>query len=79
MPKFVTTTQRLTEMKLFVGKVEQITMGQLRAAPGDVIAQVEMGKTFTITKRGVVVAVIAAPEPTALELGAAARAAGLVR
>lgn len=68
-----TTFKRLSRMKLLVGKTEQITMGQLRASPGDVIAQVEMGKTFTITKRGVAVATITQVEPNALQLGAEIR------
>lgn len=52
---------------------ETITVSELRACPGDVLSQVEMGKTFTITRRGQVIAVLHPPEPTAFELGAAAR------
>ncbi len=68
---------RLTDMNLLAGQTEAITMTDLRSRPGDVVDQVQLGKTFTITKAGRVVAVLAAPEPTALELGAAVRRLGL--
>lgn len=55
------------------GREETITMTELRAQPGDVLDQVELGKVFNIMRNGKVVAVIAKPEPNALELGAAAR------
>jgi prevent-host-death family protein len=53
---------------------EIITISEFRAGPGEVLRQVEMGKTFKITKQGKVVAVMHKPEPNAFELGAAARA-----
>lgn len=68
---------RLTDMKLLKGKFEEISMTDLRSRPGDVIDQVQSGKTFTITKAGKVVAVISQPEPNALELGAEVRRLGL--
>lgn len=68
---------RLTAMQLLKGKTEEISMTNLRSRPGDVIDQVQMGKTFTITKAGKVVAVISQPEPNALELGAEIRRLGL--
>jgi len=49
---------RLTDMKLLAGKSETISMSDLRSRPGDVFDQVQLGKTFTITKGGKVVAVI---------------------
>jgi prevent-host-death family protein len=64
---------RLAQMKLLMGQTETITMSDLRQRPGDVIDQVQMGKVFTITKAGKVVAVLAAPEPSAFELGAEVR------
>jgi prevent-host-death family protein len=70
-------TMKLTDMKLLEGQTEEITMTDLRSRPGDVVDQVQMGKEFTITKAGKVVAVVHAPEPTALELGAAIRKLGL--
>jgi prevent-host-death family protein len=68
---------RLTDMKLLKGKSEGISMTDLRSRPGDVIDQVQSGKTFTVTKVGKIVAVISQPEPTALELGAEVRRLGL--
>ena len=68
---------RLTDMKLLAGQIEEISMTELRQRPGDVIDQVQMGKKFTITKTGKVVAEITTPEPNALELGAAVRRLGL--
>jgi len=64
---------RITEMDLLVGQSEEISLTDLRSRIGDVIAQVQMGKTFRITKSGTRVAEISSPEPTALELGAAVR------
>lgn len=69
--------RRLTEMKLLEGQTEEISMTDLRQRPGDVIDQVQMGKTFTITKGGKTVAVLSRPEPNALELGAEIRRLGL--
>ena len=60
-----------------VGQTETITAMDFRKAPGDVLLQAQMGKTFTITKNGVVVATLSPPEPNALELGAAVRRKGL--
>lgn len=64
-------------MKLLAGTTEEITMTELRQRPGDIIDQVQMGRTFTITKAGKVVAVLSTPEPSALELGAEVRRLGL--
>ncbi len=55
------------------GREETITVTELRARPGDVLSQVELGKTFTITRCGKKIAIISKPEPTALELGAQIR------
>lgn len=44
------------------GQSEEITISELRSKPGEVFAQVEMGKEFTITKSGKVVAEIKKPE-----------------
>jgi prevent-host-death family protein len=56
--------KRLTDLQLLTGQTEEITMMDLRSRPGDVMAQVQSGKTFTVTKAGKVVAVISQPEPT---------------
>lgn len=68
---------RLNEMKLLAGKTETISMSEFRRRPGDVIDQVQMGKEFSITKEGKVVAELKPPEPNAIELGAAIRRLGL--
>ena len=64
---------RLTDMDLLAGQVEEITLTDLRRCPGDVFAQVQMGKVFTVTKNGKAIAVVSQPEPNALELGAGLR------
>ncbi len=55
------------------GQTETITAMDFRKTPGDILLQTQMGKTFNITRNGVIVAVLSAPEPDALELGAAVR------
>ena len=57
----------------FSGREEIITVTELRARPGDVLFQVQLGKTFKISRRGRIVAVISKPEPSAVELGAEIR------
>ena len=44
--------KRLRYLRLLEGETETITMSDLRAQPGDLIAQVQQGKTFTVTKQG---------------------------
>ena len=68
---------QLVAMPLLAGQTETITMMYLRQHPGDIITQVQMGKTFTITKAGRVVAVLSQPEPTALELIAEVQRLGM--
>lgn len=65
--------QLLAKSMNLSGQTETITAMDFRRAPGDVLLQAQMGKTFTITKNGVAIAVLHAPELTALELGAAVR------
>ena len=67
----------LTKSMDLTGQRETITAMDFRRAPGDVLLQAQMGKTFEITKHGVVIAILSAPEPNALELGAAVRKLGL--
>lgn len=64
----------LSTMNLLEGQTEDLPLAEFRARIGDVIAQVQMGKVFRLTKQGKVVAVLAKPEPSALELAAACRA-----
>ena len=52
---------------------ETISAMEFRRTPGDVLLQVQMGKVFEITVRGIVAAVLSAPESNALELGAEIR------
>ena len=63
----------LAKTQILVGQTETITAMDFRRSPGDVLLQAQMGKTFTITKNGVVVAILSPPELSALELGAEIR------
>lgn len=67
----------LAKSESLVGQEETITAMDFRKTPGDVLLQAQMGKVFNITKNGVIIAVLTAPEPNALELGAAVRRLGL--
>lgn len=44
------------------GQSEEITISKLRSNPGEVFTQVELGKEFTISKNGKIVAEIKKPE-----------------
>jgi prevent-host-death family protein len=63
----------LTKSMDLSGQKETITAMDFRRTPGDILLQAQMGKVFSITKNGVVIAVLSAPEPDALELGATIR------
>ncbi len=65
--------QRLEKSAILSGQTETITAMDFRRSPGDILMQAQMGKTFSITKNGIVIAQLSAPEPTALELGSAVR------
>ena len=69
--------KKITDSKHLAGTSEEISLSELRQNPGEVFTQVQMGKDFTITKNGRVIAEIQKPEPTALELGAEIRRLGL--
>ena len=43
------------------GKIEQITLMDLRRQPGEVFASVALGKIFVVTKRGVPIGIISKP------------------
>ena len=43
------------------GKVEQITLMDLRKQPGEVFASVALGKIFVVTKSGKPIAIISKP------------------
>ena len=40
------------------GRIEEITISEFRKAPGDVLTQVELGKTFVIKRNGKDIAVL---------------------
>lgn len=61
------------------GESETITAMDFRRTPGDILLQAQMGKTFNITKNGVIIATLGPPELNALELGAAVRKLGLAK
>lgn len=61
------------------GESETITATDFRRTPGDILLQAQMGKSFNITKNGVIIATLGPPELTALELGAAVRKLGLAK
>ncbi len=67
------TRKTLTKSMDLTGQEETITAMDFRRTPGDVLLQAQMGKRFNITKNGVVIAVLSAPEPNALELAAEVR------
>lgn len=71
--------KKIADMNLLEGQSETITVMDLRRGLGDILDQVSMGKTFTITRNGKPMALLSRPEPTAVELGAAVRKLGLVR
>ncbi len=61
------------EVESLSGREEIITVSELRARPGDVLSQVDLGKTFKVTRCGRVIAVISKPELSAIELGSICR------
>ena len=71
--------RRLRDLRLLHGKEIEITMMDLRSAPGDVMDLVLQGVKITVTRQGKPIAVIQSPEPSAAELGAAVRRLGLVK
>ena len=69
---------KLSEMNLLGGQSEEITVMELRQGAGDILDQVELGKTYTITRRGKPVGVLSKPELNAVELGAEVRRLDLI-
>ncbi len=69
----------LTGIVNLEGQIETITAMELRKTPGDILMQAALGKVFTITKSGLPIATLGPIEPDAIELGAMARRAGIVR
>lgn len=52
--------KRLTDSQPLRGQLEYLALQDMRAAPGDIINQVQMGKVYVITKQGKPVAVLQA-------------------
>jgi antitoxin (DNA-binding transcriptional repressor) of toxin-antitoxin stability system len=50
--------KQLSEQVSLERKLEEITISEFRKQPGEVMAQIALGKTFVITKGGKYVAVI---------------------
>jgi antitoxin (DNA-binding transcriptional repressor) of toxin-antitoxin stability system len=71
--------RRFADMQVLRGKDFTITMMDFRKQPGDIMDLVIQGATVTVTRQGKPIAVIHAPEPTALQLGAEVRRLGLVK
>lgn len=65
--------ETLTKSAILTGQEETITAMDFRRSPGDILMQAQMGKVFNITRNGIVVATLQAPELNALELGAEIR------
>ena len=69
---------KLSDMDLLKGESEKITVMELRQGAGDILDQVELGKTYTITRRGKPVGILSKPELSAIELGTEVRRLDLV-
>lgn len=50
------------------GRFEMITIGDLRKNPGEVLASVDLGKTFLVTKSGRPIAVLSKPPGETLSM-----------
>lgn len=50
------------------GRLETVTLTELRKTPGEVFASVALGKTFVVTLRGDPIAVISKPPGTQLSI-----------
>lgn len=51
-----------------LGKLETVTLTELRKTPGEVFACVALGKTFVVTLRGKPIAVISKPPGVQLSI-----------
>jgi prevent-host-death family protein len=50
--------KRLKQQVSLEGKFEKISITELRSRPGEILAMVELGKVFVITRRGEALAVL---------------------
>lgn len=53
--------RRLKDEIVLQSKFECITVSDLRAHPGEVLAYIELGKTYLVTRQGKAVAVMSKP------------------
>ena len=53
---------------LLLGELEVMPLQSFRKAPGDVFAQVQMGKVFVLTKQGKPMAVLSQPPGATLAM-----------
>lgn len=58
----------LSAMELLKDQSEIISLSEFRAAIGDVISQVELGKTFKITRRRKIIAIVTKAPLVGLEV-----------
>jgi hypothetical protein len=65
--------KRIKQIANLSNEVETITAMDFRKSPGEVFLQVQLGKSFKITRNGIVIAVVSPPELNAFELGAEVR------
>ena len=58
----------ITDEINLAGKIEKITMMELRKNPGEVIDLVSLGKTFILTRSGKEIAIISKPPGVQLSI-----------
>jgi hypothetical protein len=54
--------KKLQDKISLVGEYEKITISEFRKNPGEIFTQTQLGKTFEITKNGIVIAQIRRPD-----------------
>lgn len=58
----------LAEEITLLGKIETVTLTELRKQPGEVFASVKLGKTFIVTSKGKAIAIISKPPGTQMSI-----------
>lgn len=66
MKKYIMKT--LCDYVSLEGKIETISIVNFRRRPGDVLLQVELGKTFVLTRNGKIVSVLSKPPGKTLRM-----------
>lgn len=59
---------RLNQEVSLAGRLEKITISELRSKPGEVFQSVILGKTYLVTQRGKTIAVIGKPPGVELSI-----------